>query len=333
MTQLSPLRYLSAADVRAAMPAIAERLALAEETLRGLAAGAELPPKIGVHPRPDGAFAHAMPAFLAGEGEDGSADRLGMKWVLGFATNDALGLPAIHGLLLLNDPATGVPTAILDAGPITAERTAAVSGVAIRAFAPPVAGRGPRVALVGAGVQGRSHVPVLGHVLPGLELAVFDRDKGRAAALAEEARATHGVATARAAASAREAVGGADVVVTAASFVPAPERQVMTGDWLAPEVLVVPVDYATYCAAEVARMAALFLVDHTAQFLANRDAGNFDGYPDPTAMIGAALAAGTPRPPGRVVTTHLGTGLADVVFGTAILATAEARGLGTLLPR
>jgi ornithine cyclodeaminase/alanine dehydrogenase-like protein (mu-crystallin family) len=333
VTQLSPLRYLSAADVRAAMPAIPERLALAEETLRGLAEGAELPPKIGVHPRPDGAFAHAMPAFMAGGAADGSADRLGMKWVLGFATNDALGLPAIHGLLLLNDPATGVPTAILDAGPITAERTAAISGVAIRAVAPPVAGRAPRVALVGAGVQGRSHVPVLGHVLPGLELAVFDRDPGRAAALAEEARATHGVAAARVAASAREAVDGADVVVTAASFVPPPERQVMTNAWLTADALVVPVDYATYCAAEVARAAALFLVDHTGQFLANRDAGNFDGYPDPTAMIGEALAAGTPRPGGRVVTTHLGTGLADVVFGTAILAAAEARDLGTLLPR
>ena len=66
----------------------------------------------------------------------------------------------------------------------------------------------------------------------------------------------------------------------------------MTNDWLAPHALVVPVDYATYCAAEVARDADLFLVDHTAQFLANRDVGNFDGYPEPAAMIGEALARG-----------------------------------------
>jgi ornithine cyclodeaminase/alanine dehydrogenase len=256
------------------MPGIPARLALAKETLRGLAAGAELPPKIGVHPRPDGAFAHAMPAYLAGDAPDGSADRLGMKWVLGFATNNVLGLPAIHGLLLLNDPRTGVPTAILDAGPITAERTAAVSGVAIRAFAPPLAGRAARVALIGAGVQGHSHVPVLGHVLPGLELAVFDRDPDRAASSPRPPRYGRGGARRQ---SAREAVEGADVVVTAASFVPPPERQVMTNAWLAPDALVVPVDYATYCAAEVAREAALFLVDHTGQFLANRDAGQFDG--------------------------------------------------------
>lgn len=340
MTDLPPLRYLSAADVSAAMPPLAERLALAELTLRGLAGAAELPPKIAVHPRPDGSFAHAMPAFMPGSGGDPAADLLGIKWVLGFATNGALGLPAIHGLLLLNDPVTGVPIAILDAGPITAERTAAISGVAIRAFAPGRTGRTPwtasgvaRAALIGAGVQGRSHVPVLGHVLAGVELAIFDRDPDRATALAEIARHTAGIGAAQVAASARDAVEGADVVVTAASFVPPPERQTMTNDWLAPHALVVPVDYATYCAAEVARDAALFLVDHRGQFLANRDAGNFDGYPDPAAMIGEALAGGIARPAGRVVTTHLGTGLADVVFGGAILAAAAERGLGTLLER
>jgi ornithine cyclodeaminase/alanine dehydrogenase-like protein (mu-crystallin family) len=333
MSDLPPLRYLSSADVIEAMPPLPERIALAERTLRGLAGDAELPPKIGVHPRPAGAFAHAMPAFLPGTDPGGADDLLGMKWVLGFATNNAVGLPAIHGLLLLNDPLTGVPTAILDAGPITAQRTAAVSGVCIRAFAPAVQGRSRRAALIGAGVQGRSHVPVLGHVLPGVELSIFDRDPDRATSLAEAARATAGIGAAQVAPSARDAVDGADVVVTAASFVPPPERQVMTNDWLAPEVLVVPVDYATYCAAEVAREASRFLVDHAEQFLDNRELGNFDGYPDPGAMIGAALAAGGGRPAGRVVTTHLGTGLADVVFGSAILAAATERGLGTLLER
>ena len=90
----------------------------------------------------------------------------------------------------------------------------------------------------------------------------------------------------------------------------------MTDDWLAPDALVVAVDYATYCAAEVAREAALFLVDQREQFLANRDAGNFDGYPDPTATIGEAIVAGTPRPAAAGSSSrHLGVGLADLVFG------------------
>ena len=107
----------------------------------------------------------------------------------------------------------------------------------------------------------------------------------------------------------------------------------MTNDWLAPGATVIPVDYATYCAAEVARDAALFLVDQREQYLANRDAGNFDGYPDPHATLGEALLAGTARPEGRVVVTHLGVGLSDVVFADAILRSAEAADLGVRLPR
>ena len=327
-----PLRYLAAADVLAAMPDLDERLRLAELTLTALVADAELPPKIGVHPRPAGSFAHAMPAFLRGSDPRGDADQLGMKWVAGFGTNNDRGLAAINALVILNDPATGLPIAVLDGGPITALRTAAVSGVAIRRFAPAVTGRAPRAALIGAGTQGRSHLAVLGGVLPGVALTVHDRHAERADALAAEAATTNGIGTVGVAPDARAAVRDADVVVTAASF--GPIRQVMTTDWLADRVLVVPVDYATYCAAEVARTAALFLVDERGQFLANRAAGLFDDYPDPSATLGEAILAGTPRPAiGRVVATHLGVGLADVVFGDAILRRAEALGLGTLLAR
>jgi ornithine cyclodeaminase/alanine dehydrogenase-like protein (mu-crystallin family) len=328
----NPLRYLSAADVMAAMPPLPERLDLAERTMTALVRDAQLPPKIAVHPRPDGSFVHAMPAHLRGPAPDGADDLVGMKWVAGFGTNNALGLPAINAVVIINDARTGLPVAVLDGGPITAQRTAAVSGVAIRRFAPRVEGRPLRAALIGAGVQGHSHLPVLGHLLPGVAVALFDRHPGRTEALAEAARTTDGIASATPAGTAREAIEGADVVVTAASF--GPDRQVMTPDWLAPDALVVPVDYATYCSAAVAAGAALFLVDHREQFLANRDAGLFEGYPDPHATLGEAILEGTPRPPaGRVVVSHLGVGLADVVFGDAILRRAAKAGLGVELPR
>ena len=331
-TAVPPLRYLTAADVIAAMPDLDERLRLAAMTLTALVADAELPPKIGVHPRPAGSFVHAMPAYLRGRDPDGRDDLLGMKWVAGFGTNNLAGLPAINAVVVLNDAETGLPTAILDGGPITAMRTAAVSGVAIERFAPAVIGRPSRAALIGAGVQGRSHLAVLGRVLPDVALTVFDRHPDRAASLAEAARSTEGIGSVAVAGDAREAVRDADVVVTAASF--GPVRQVMTADWLTDDALVVPVDYATYLAAEVARDASLFLVDDRGQFLANRDAGLFEGYPDPTATLGETLLAGTARPAaGRVVATHLGVGLADVVFGAAIARRAETLGIGTLLSR
>ena len=120
---LPPLRWLSAADVTAAMPDLDERLALAELTMTALVADADLPAKIAVHPRPEGSFGHAMPAYLRAAQADG--DRLGIKWVTGFVTNRTAGLPAIHAVVALSDPATGVPIALLDGGPITAQRTAA----------------------------------------------------------------------------------------------------------------------------------------------------------------------------------------------------------------
>ena len=327
-----PIRYLAAADVAAAMPPLPERLELAERTLTALVNDAQLPPKIAVHPRPDGSFVHAMPAHLRGTATDGRDDLVGMKWVAGFATNNALGLPAINAVVVLNDAATGLPgrSSTAARSPPSAPRRCpgSRSGASLRRSS----GRPVRAALIGGGVQGHSHVPVLGHVLPGVELMVFDRHPERATALADEARSAEGIGTTTAAPSAEAAVDGADVVVTAASF--GPLRQVMTPDWLAPDALVVAVDYATYCSAAVAADATLFLVDHREQFLANRDAGLFDDYPDPQATLGEAILNGMQRPAaGRVVVTHLGVGLADVVFGDAIVRRATERGLGVELER
>ena len=340
----TPILYLSANDVTESMPPVAERLELAERTMTALVADAELPPKIGVHPRPDGSFAHAMPAVLRPSAGDATADGdlLGIKWVTGFPANREKGLPAIHAVVVLTDTVSGAPRAILDGGPITAERTAAVSGVAISRFGPlaaAVAGaedRAPRATIVGAGVQGHSHLAVIGHTLPGVALTIVDRHEDRAEALAEAARAIPGIADATTVPyeHIRDATGSAGVVITAASFTDPAKRQVMDGSWLDPDALVVPVDYATMCAASVARDAALFLTDDRGQFLANRDAGQFDDYPDPTATLGEAILDGTIRPAsGRVVVTHLGVGLADVVFADAIVRRAESAGLGTWLSR
>jgi len=327
-----PLRYLAAADVVACMPLLPDRLRLAERTLVGLATGAQLPAKIGVHPRPADSFVHAMPAHLRGEAADGSADLVGMKWIAGFPANDLVGLPALHGLVVVNDPMTGIPLAIVDGVPITSNRTAAVSGVAISRWSPPVESRVARAAIIGAGVQGHAHVPVLGHLLPGVEIAVHDRQPARAAALAAAAASVPGIGAVRAIADPRRAVADADVVVTCVSF--GPVRQVMDASWFAPDALVVAVDYATSVAADVATDATLFLTDERGQLFANRDAGLFDGYPDPDATLGEAILDRTQRPDGgRVLVTHLGVGLADVVFAEAILRTAEATGTGMLLPR
>jgi alanine dehydrogenase len=329
---MARLRYLSAADVRTAMPDVEERLQLARRAMVALNGGSQLPAKIGVRPRPDASFGHAMPAWFDGDSAHGTADLLGMKWVVGFPTNAAAGLSAIHGTVLLNDATTGVPRAILDATVITAQRTAAVTGVAIQAFAPGHAGSRPRIALVGAGVQAHSHLPVLAHQLPGSDLVVSSLHAERAGAAASAAAASGGFASVAVAADAASAIEGADVVVTTISF--GTPRQILPASAFARATLVVAVDYDMCVPATVAREAHRFVVDERGQFLAGRASGIFSGYPDPVATLGDVLT-GSEGPNGgaggRTVVTHLGVGLADVVFGDAILRRAEALGIGIQL--
>ena len=324
------LRYLSAADVTRALPDIDERLALARMTMTALVGDAQLPPKIGVHPAGVDSFGHAMPAWM--RGTDGADDLLGMKWVVGFPANVGLGLPAIHGTVLLSDATTGLPRAIIDAGPITAHRTAAVSGTAIERWGP-TSDSGLRVAVLGAGVQARSHLPVIAHLLPRPELVICDRDAIRRDALADAIRSGDDdlgdYASVSTTGDLASAVDGADLVVSIVSF--GPDRQVLRPDDFADDATVVAVDYDMTVPAALAEQAALFLTDDRGQFLANRTDSVFAGYPDPRAMIGQAILAGTKRPGGRVLVSHLGVGLADVVFSDAILRAAEAAGIGTVL--
>src|SRR5450631_853527 len=239
----STILYLDEAAVRAAMPPVEARIQLAEQTMLALIADAQLPPKIGVEARPPGSFGHAMPAFLRGPARDGRADLLGLKWVVGVPANSAIGLPAIHATVILSDPLTGQPVAILDGAPITADRTAAISGVAIRHWAPDLAGRPARVAILGAGVQARSHLPVIGHLLPGAQVTFVDRHQERAETLAALAPSIAGIGSATTAPDAPSATDGADIVVTAISF--GAVRQTLLNEHLAPDVLVIAVDYAT----------------------------------------------------------------------------------------
>jgi ornithine cyclodeaminase/alanine dehydrogenase-like protein (mu-crystallin family) len=325
-----PLRYLSAADVAAAMPPVDECLGLAETTMLALVDDAQLPPKIGVDPTPADSFAHAMPAWMRGAADDGSEDLLGLKWVVGFPQNASRGLPVISATTILSDALTGLPLGVLDAGAITAVRTAAVSGVAISRWGPHQPGP---VAIVGAGVQARSHLPVVARLLPGVALRLCDRDPERVERLADEVAAgDHGVlGSVELSTDPSTAVDGAALVLTLVSF--GPHRQAIAEEAFRADATVVAVDYDMCVPASLARHSRLFLTDDRGQYLANRTKTRFVGYPEPSAMIGEAIAEGTPRPEGRVLVTHLGVGLADVVFAHAIVQSAAERGLGTILER
>jgi ornithine cyclodeaminase/alanine dehydrogenase-like protein (mu-crystallin family) len=128
-----------------------------------------------------------------------------------------------------------------------------------------------------------------------------------------------------------EAVLGADLVLTLVSF--GPDRQSVPDDAFASEATIVAVDYDMCVPASVAVGASVFMVDHREQYLANRTSTAFVDYPAEVVTVGEAIRGRLERPFGRILITHLGVGLADVVFADAVLRTAEASGIGMVLPR
>jgi len=298
---VSPPRFLERETVASLLPPVAEQIRLAEQVFRSMARGeVELPPKVGVHPRGD-AFLHAMPAYLR------DLDVVALKWVSGYPENPSRGLPYISGVIVVNDAETGIPLAVLDAAEITAERTAAASGVCVEAFARD----GWKVAAVlGCGEQGRYHARMLRALDSGCEIRAFDLVRERAEALCDDVRVVD---------DARSAVAGADVVVTAGPIVLDPPSPI-DASWVENGTLLLPIDFDFYVSADAVSSRDLFLVDDVDQYLAYRDHGYLRSWPDPHASLGEALERRLSG--GRVLCANLGVGALDAAFAHAVLSRA-----------
>ncbi len=191
------LLVLSGADVRALldMPSCIDAM---EGALRALQRGElSMPLRFVFRPAGTSDLMGFMPAHRGGD-----APVFSLKEIAIVHGNSARGLDPHQGAVLLHDGETGELRALLDASAVTEIRTAAVSALATRLLARP----GARVvAILGAGVQGRSHVEAMRAVLGEPELRIWSRTRERAEALARDAGAT-------AAATVEEACAGADVV-------------------------------------------------------------------------------------------------------------------------
>ena len=158
---------------------------------------------------PPGGFLGLMPAH--------TADGLGLKAVTFYPSNAERGIPTHMATIFLVDPETGTPLAVMDGRLITEMRTAAVSAAATKLLASPDA---KILAILGSGVQARSHVEALRLVRQFQEIRVWSPTKEHAEQFAKEIGATP--------TSAEQAVRGADVVVTATSS----KIPVVKGAWL-----------------------------------------------------------------------------------------------------
>ena len=215
-----------------------------ERALRALTRGravVPLRPVVKIPGETGGALA-AMPAFL----EDPRS--LGVKAISVFPANEGTVHDSHQGAVLLFDPDHGALVAIMDAASITAVRTAAVSAVATRLLARADASD---LTLLGAGVQAHSHLEAMRVVRPVQRVRVWSRTAARASAFARrydtpELRVV-------AAATAREAVEGADLVCTVTSS----REPVLEGEWLSPGAHLNVVGASVAAAREVDTAAIL----------------------------------------------------------------------------
>ena len=204
---------LTESDVREVLD-MESCIAAMEDVLESLARDELSLPLRSVFVPPAEALMGLMPAYRGGKDPV-----FALKEIVVAPANSSRGLDPHQGAVLLHDGVTGVLRAILNASAITEIRTAAVSGAATKLLARPGA---RHVAILGAGVQARSHAEAMRTVIPDLELRVWSRTPEHAEALALEA---HGLPCA----TVEEALEGADVVCTCT----ASRDPIVRREWLA----------------------------------------------------------------------------------------------------
>lgn len=283
----------------------------------------EMPPKPGIHTRKD-AFIHAMPAYIP------SLRSAGMKWISGYPENPEKGLPYITGLLILNDPETGIPIAVMDGTWITAKRTGAATAIAAKYLARKDSSS---VGILACGVQGRSNLEALSCVFDIDKVKAFDIHHEVAARFADEmnevAQAEIEIVN-----NPKEAVVGLDLVVTSGPILEDPDPVIEAG-WLAEGGFASPVDFDSYWTGDAIKEADKLATDDINQMEYYRESGYFKNTPQPYADLGE-IAAG--KKPGRenaderTICINLGLALDDMATAIRIYEKAIKGGIGTRLP-
>ena len=266
-----------------------------------------------------------------------SGEHAGVKVVGDFVHNHTLGLPSELALLLLLDPGTGVPDAIVDATAITEMRTGAVTAIG----AEQLARRDSRV-LGHVGARGTAYwnLRLLCHVLPELqEIRVHSLRPESRERLAGRLRSELPTAV-RAVAGWEECVRGADVVVEATRLTQ-PEPLLLT-EWIERGALVIP--YGTVSAVELdlTEFMDKIVVDDWGQtqagplgaLRAHVDSGRLSER-NLHAELGQIVCGARPgreREDERILFWHRGLSITDIALGEALLAKARKRGIGARLP-
>ena len=328
-TQPRAIRVLSADDVRRALP-MAEAIEAMRTAFSQLTSGAvRMPVRSHIDVPEYEGTALFMPSYAPCFGN------IGVKVVNVFGANVQRELPRIQALVCLFDSTTGTPRAILDGTSLTALRTGAASGVATDLLARSDASR---VAILGAGVQGRTQLEAVLAVRSIRTVKVYDPLPEAAGTFASE-MGTHLKADIEVAASARAAVSEADIVCTATvSQTPVfADADIVAGTHInavgcyKPQVQEIPAE--TVCRAQIVVDHRESALTETGDLIIPLEQGSITEA-DIHAELGEILAGkAVGRTSDEAVTLFKSVGVAvqDLAAAARALARAEAEQLGTVV--
>ena len=324
---------LTEADVKAVLP-MRDLIDAMEGALAKFSAGEVVQPVRSVlQVGTSKAFFGVMPAYQP------APAALGAKLVTVFAANTAHGLPTHLATIILLDPDTGALAALLDGRFITEARTAAVSAVSVQHMARPEPAGGATLAILGSGVQARSHLEAIALIRRLKEVRVWSPTAANRDRFVRE-MAPHASAPLRAVPSARDAVHDADIIVLATAS-PAP---VVQHEWIAGGAHICAVGA---CRPDVREMdgplvaGARLIVDSRAGALT--EAGDVvlaiqDGLCGPDHIAGELGEVVSKRLSGRTslneitIFKSLGMAVEDVAAAELAWRRAAEQGLGRAIP-
>jgi ornithine cyclodeaminase/alanine dehydrogenase-like protein (mu-crystallin family) len=321
----SQLLYLSQDDVKAVGLTMAEIIDALDVAFREKGKGlTEMPPKPGIHPGGGDNFIHAMPAYIP------AMKAAGVKWVSGFPGNHKMGLPYITGLLILNDPETGLPISVMDCVWITAMRTGAASALSARYLARP---ESSVIGILACGVQGRTNLEAMKVLFPIKRVMAYDVDENISRRYAKEMAYRFALEVVPVA-TPREAVSGCDIVITSGPILKKPHATIQSG-WLDAGAFASLVDFDSYWHPDAMAESDKFCTDDTQQLLHYQQNGYFQNIPALHADLGELVVGrktGRETPAERTMTANLGLALDDMAVAPNIFQKAVEKGLGKWLP-
>ena len=319
------LLYLSQADVESVGLTMVEIIDLLETAFQEKVMGrVEMPPKPGIHPGKGDNFIHAMPAYIPG------MNSAGVKWVSGFPENHRRGLPYITGLLILNDPETGIPLSVMDCVWITAMRTAAATAVAARRLARPDSSV---LGVLGCGVQGRTNTEALQTLFPLERVMAYDVSPEAIDSFTRFVTTELDLKVVPVD-HPREAVAGCDLVVTAGPILKKPHATIQAG-WLEEGAFASLVDFDSYWHPTALKEADKFCTDDLPQLEHYRQGGYFQDIPPIHADLGELVTGNKPgrqTVEERTMACNLGLAMDDMAVAPTLYRRAVEQGTGTWLP-